>query len=201
VHRVFLASCLAGSLLLLPGCTRFWGTESSGGATAEGQASADIREATPAIEAFHADNGTYAGVTVTGLRTTYDVHVPDVRIVVTSRDSYCVESDVDGLTYSRNGLQADVRPGPCPEPGPRAPAARPTAADQLRTVVVAMEAHFARTGSFAGVTGRSLAQVVPGLNPLRVVYADRRRYCVEMTGEGHTYAARGPSGDVGVGRC
>jgi hypothetical protein len=201
VHRVFVASCLAGSLLVLPGCTWRWGAASSGGSTAEEQASADIREATRALEAFYADNGTYAGVTVTGLRTTYDVHVPDVRIVVTSRDSYCVESDVDGLTYSRNGLQADVRPGPCPEPGLAAPAARPAAADQLRTVVVAMEAHFSRSGSFAGVTRRSLARVVPGLRPLRVVYADRRRYCIEMTGEGHTYAARGPSGEVGVGRC
>jgi hypothetical protein len=201
VHRVFLASCLAGSLLVLPGCTSLWGTAASSGATAEEQARAEIREATPAIEAFHADNGTYAGVTVTALRTTYDVHVPDVRIVVTSRDSYCVESDVDGLTYSTNGLRAGVRPGPCPEPGLAAPAERQAAADQLRTVVVAMEAYLARTGSFAGVTRRSLARMVPGLRRLRVVYADRQGYCIEMTGEGHTYVARGPSGEVGVGRC
>jgi hypothetical protein len=140
-------------------------------------------------------------VTVTGLRTTYDARVPDVRIVVTRRDSYCVESDVDGLTFSRNGLRADVRPGPCPEPGLAAPAERPAAADQLRRVVVVMEVHLSRTGSFAGVTAGSLARMVPGLRPLRVVYADRRRYCIEMTGEGHTYAARGPSGEVGVGRC
>lgn len=64
-----------------------------------------------------------------------------------------------------------------------------------------MEAHLSRTGSFAGVTARSLARMVPGLRPLRVVYADRRRYCIETTGEGHTYAARGPSGEVGLGRC
>jgi len=90
VRRVFLASCSPASPLVLPRCTWLWGNASSGGATTEEQAGAGIRDATPAIEAFYAENGTYAGVTVTGLRTTYDVQVPDVRIVVTSRDSYCV---------------------------------------------------------------------------------------------------------------
>jgi hypothetical protein len=90
VRRVVLASCLAASLLVLPGCTWLCGNASSGGATAEEQAGADIRDATPAVEAFYAENGTYTGVTVTGLRTTYDVQIPDLRIVVTSRDSYCV---------------------------------------------------------------------------------------------------------------
>jgi hypothetical protein len=200
VHRLLAASCFVGSLLLLPGCTWLWANGASGGATAEQQARAEIREATPAIEAFYADNGTYAGMTVSSLRTTYDVRVPDVRIVVTGRDSYCVESDIEDSTYSRNGLHAEVRPAPCPDPGPAAPAARPAAADQLRTVVVAMEGHLARTGSFA-ITEASLGRMVPGLRPLRVVYADHQGYCIEMTGEGHTYAARGPSGEVGVGHC
>lgn len=202
MHRILVASLLAAALVALPGCTWLWAAGSSnGGAAAEEQARADIREATPAIEAYGADNGTYAGVTVSGLRTTYDVRVPDVGIVVTSRDSYCVESDVDGLTYSRNGLHAEVRPGPCPPPPATAPPARPAVANQLRTIVVAMEARLARTGSFAGVTEASLAHMVRGLRPLRVVYADRLGYCVEMTGDGYTYAARGPGGDVSVGRC
>jgi hypothetical protein len=202
VHRILVASLLAAPLVALPGCTWLWAAgSSSGGAAAEERARSDIREATPAIEAYRPDNGTYAGVTVSGLRTTYDVRVPDVGIVVTSRDSYCVESDVDGLAYSRNGLHAEIRPGPCPAPPATAPPARPAVANHPRTVVVVMDARLARTGSFAGLTEASLAHMVPGLRPLRVVYADRLGYCIEMTGDGYSYAARGPSGDVDVGRC
>ena len=87
------------------------------------RARADIAGALPAIEAFYADNGTYAGVTVSGLRATYDPSVPDVRIVVMDADKYCVESDVEGFLYSQPGAGKAVRPGPCPEPGRGAPQA------------------------------------------------------------------------------
>jgi len=120
VHRVFLASCLAGSLLVLPGCTWLWGTASSGGATAEEQAGADIRDPTPAIEAFYAENRTYAGVTTTGPRTTYDAQVPDVRIVVTSRDSYCIEMTGERQTYAARGPSGDVGVGPAERRPPTA---------------------------------------------------------------------------------
>jgi hypothetical protein len=118
-----------------------------------------------------------------------------------SPDSYCVESDVEGLVFSKESPRADVLPGPCRRPGARAPVARPAVANQLRTVAVVMEVWFAQHGSFQGVTPAWLRSRIPGLRPLRVVEADGQSYCVEMTGEGYTYSARGPSGDVGVGRC
>jgi hypothetical protein len=184
-------------VMLLTGCSSLRPTSNGGPPAAEAQARADIRAAIPAIEAFRADNGTFAGVTVSGLRTTYDVRVPDVGIVVMSPDSYCVESDVEGLTYSLLHPRGDVRPGACPEAPPQPPAA----ADQLRTVAVVMEVWYARHGSFAGVTPRWLESRIPGLRPVRVVEAKGTSYCIELTGQGHTYAARGPSGDVSVGRC
>jgi hypothetical protein len=188
-------------VMLLTGCSSLRPTSNGGPPAAEAQARADIRAAIPAIEAFRADNGTFAGVTVSGLRTTYDVRVPDVGIVVMSPDSYCVESDVEGLVFSKESPRADVLPGPCRRPGARAPVARPAVANQLRTVAVVMEVWFAQHGSFQGVTPAWLRCRIPGLRPLRVVEADGQSYCVEMTGEGYTYSARGPSGDVGVGRC
>jgi hypothetical protein len=150
----------------------------------------------PAIEAYRADNGTYAGVTVSGLRTTYDVRVPDVGIVVTSRDSYCVESDVDGLTYSRNRLPRAV-PGAAGDGTAGATGGREPAADDRRGDGGPLGAHRLVRGCH-----RSIARADgPGPAPLRVVYADRLGYCIEVTGEGYTYAARGPGGEVGVGRC
>jgi hypothetical protein len=41
----------------------------------------------------------------------------------------------------------------------------------------------------------------PGTPAAAIVEARPQSYCIEMSGEGYTYAARGPTGDVGVGRC
>ena len=201
--RVATACLFLVMLLMLPGCSLLSRTSagSAGLSAAEAQARADIRGAIPVIEAYRADTGTYAGVTVTVLRATYDTRVPDVGIVVTSAGSYCVESEVEGLVYSKANRTADILPGPCAKPGPDAPVAQPAVANQLRTVTVVMEVWLAQHGSFQGVTAAWLMSLFPRLRPLRVVEADRQSYCVEMKGEGHTYSARGPSGDVGVGRC
>ena len=199
--RAVTASLLPVLLLTATGCSALWATSNGGPPAAEAQARADIRGAIPVIEAFRADNGTYAGVTVSGLRTTYDARVPDVGIVVMSPDSYCVESEVEGSVFSKTSPGANVVPGPCPRPGARAPVAPPAVANQLRTVVVVMEVWLAEHGSFEGVTSTWLRSRIPGLRPLRVIEANDRSYCVEMTGEGYTYSARGPTGDVGVGRC
>jgi hypothetical protein len=201
--RVATACLFLVMLLTLPGCSLLsrTSTGNAGLSAAEAQARADIRGAIPVIEAYRADTGTYAGVTVTGLRATYDTRVPDVDIVVTSADNYCVESEVQDRVYSKASRSADILPGPCAPPGPDAPVARPAVANQLRTVTVVMEAWLAQHGSFQGVTAAWLKSRIPGLRPIRVVEADGQSYCVEMKGEGRTYSARGPSGDVGVGSC
>jgi hypothetical protein len=197
VRRRLAYFALLAALLVLPSCQWLFSPPAVGTQSPEARAQAEIRGAIPAIEAFYAENGTYSGITVSGLRTTYDPAVPDVRVVVTSRASYCVESDVDGLTYSLPHPGGAIQRGPCPEGPPQPPAA----VDQLRTVVVVMEAWLAQHGSFEGVTAAWLQSRIPGLRLVQVVDADAAGYCIELTGEGHTYAARGPSGDVSVGRC
>ena len=182
-------------------CQGAWSPAPRRATSAGARARADIRAAIPAIEAFRADNGTYARLTVSVLRVTYDSAVPDVRIVVKGSDSYCVESTVEDVTYSKARPDAVIRPGPCLDP-PGAMQRGPTAAvDQLRRVAVVMEARLYRTGSFQGTDERWLRSMIPGLRPLTVVSMTPQSYCIEMTGQGHTYVIRGPTGDVSVGRC
>jgi hypothetical protein len=47
----------------------------------------------PSIEAWYADHGTYAGMTVNKLRTQYDYGISlDVKIVRATKKAYCVLS-------------------------------------------------------------------------------------------------------------
>ena len=75
-------------------------------------AEGNVRAVIPAVEAFYADNGTYAGMTLRRLRSTYDPTLAGVRIVRASAQTYCVESTVGSTT-------ADERL-PDPEPAERA---------------------------------------------------------------------------------
>ena len=102
--------------LLLAGC--LW---SSGGATGYGSGSdsagaeANVRATIPAIEAYHADRGTYRRATLPALQQ-YDAGVANVRIVSATRGSYCVESTVGDATYHKQGPGAEIVSGACPRP-------------------------------------------------------------------------------------
>jgi hypothetical protein len=67
----------------------------------------------PAIEAYAADHGSYAGMTLDQLRR-YDSGISDVRIAWTTRDRYCIESGSGAETYHRLGPAEGSKPGPCP---------------------------------------------------------------------------------------
>jgi hypothetical protein len=82
---------------LLTGCHEQWGSPTSGGGSAssdDAAAQANVRASIPAIEAYYADNGTYEGATLEGLRSVYDAGLPDVVIVSAEAETYCVESTV-----------------------------------------------------------------------------------------------------------
>jgi hypothetical protein len=73
-----------------------------------------LRTAIPAIEAWYADHGTYAGMTLNKLRTQYDYGIPlDLKIVRASKKAYCVESTVAGETWSYVGPARGLAPGSC----------------------------------------------------------------------------------------
>lgn len=78
--------------------------------TAESQ----IRNAVPAIEAYYADHGSYAGMTIAAIRS-YDSSIVNVRLVRATRDTYCIESGSGSETRHKNGPGAKTAPGPCPQ--------------------------------------------------------------------------------------
>jgi hypothetical protein len=78
------------------------------------EAATNVRAAIPAIEAWNADRGTYAGMTVKKLRGRYDAGIPEtVTIVRATRTTYCVESTANGETYSFRGPHGPLAPGGC----------------------------------------------------------------------------------------
>jgi type IV pilus assembly protein PilA len=78
-------------------------------------AKANVRAAIPAVEAFFADNNTYAGVTVAGLQSAYDQGVKNITIPAASATatSYCIQSVVGDKTWRKNGPAADLEALAC----------------------------------------------------------------------------------------
>jgi hypothetical protein len=109
---------LAVSLLVLPGCGWLLGPSvgESGEASMssdEDAAAANVRGSIPAMEAYYADNSSYAGATADVLRA-YDYGIGDVEIrPSTDGVSYCIASTVGTATFSKHGPARDVEPGGC----------------------------------------------------------------------------------------
>ena len=81
--------------------------------TAASQAQTNVRASIPALEAWFADHGTYAGATLDLLRKNYDYGLKGVAVVRADRRTYCIESKVDGVTYSKTGPAAELAPRSC----------------------------------------------------------------------------------------
>jgi hypothetical protein len=81
--------------------------------TAAAEAQTNLRASIPAIEAWNADHGTYAGATLDTLRRSHDYGLKDVVVVRADRKTYCIESTVDGVTYSKAGSAAPLVPRSC----------------------------------------------------------------------------------------
>jgi len=77
-------------------------------------AQANVRSAIPAVEAYAADNGGYALMDLTALKS-IDAGVKNVAVVGTpTSTTYCIQNaDNTGYTYSKNGPQADITPTAC----------------------------------------------------------------------------------------
>ena len=112
MRRLFL---LVGVVPLLTGCfyLPILDGASSSGSGAASSAQSNVRNSVPAIEAWYADNGTYAGMTVKKLRAKYDYGIPDVKIVKASKTAYCVESTAGSETWSYRGPTRGFVAGGC----------------------------------------------------------------------------------------
>ena len=77
-------------------------------------AQANVRSSIPAIEAYFADNNSYAGATLAYLQTTYDQGVKNIVIQSASATTYCIQSVVGAETFKKAGPGADILSGACP---------------------------------------------------------------------------------------
>ena len=76
-------------------------------------ARSSIEVAEPAFQAFYIDNGTYEGMTVDGLRSTYSRGIANITILSTTVSSYCVSAAVGGVTWYKAGPNGPVTQTVC----------------------------------------------------------------------------------------
>lgn len=76
-------------------------------------AQANVRSAIPAVEAYFADNNSYAGMTLPFLQSTYDQGVKNIVIFSATGTTYCVHSVVGSQTWNKSGPGADIVTGAC----------------------------------------------------------------------------------------
>ena len=79
-------------------------------------ARANVRAAVPGVEAFFADNGTYVGITLAGLQSSYDQGIKDVAFTNLTATAYCIANDstkTGGKQWHLNGPGGDITTGPC----------------------------------------------------------------------------------------
>jgi hypothetical protein len=79
----------------------------------QSHAQSKIRAAIPAVEAYYADNNSYAGMTLEHLQKTYDSSIEEITIQAATATTYCVESTTGSETWSKAGPGADILAGSC----------------------------------------------------------------------------------------
>ncbi|HVC86129.1 MAG TPA: prepilin-type N-terminal cleavage/methylation domain-containing protein [Gaiellaceae bacterium] len=77
-------------------------------------AQANVQSAVPGMEAYNADNGTYAGATSAILRSNYDQGIKHIVVQSATSTTYCIQSTVGSAVYKKAGPGADIVSGACP---------------------------------------------------------------------------------------
>jgi hypothetical protein len=198
---------LAAIVPLLTGCFYLPLGGSSYESDLSSQAQSNVRASIPAIEAWYADHGTYAGLTLAGLRQQYDAGLPHVTLVEPlNKKTYCVESTVGDTSYFKQGPTVEILEGHCGDkvaPAPAPPAVSYDAETNVRAAIPAIEAWNADHATYAGMTIEKLrAHYDYGIpTDLKIVRASKRSYCIESSVGGETYSFNGPRGPLALSGC
>lgn len=80
---------------------------------ADATARTNIRTALPAIEAYRADTGSYAGMTLAELQASYNPGVEGITIVSSNLTTYCVSATATGATWFKAGPGAQISQTAC----------------------------------------------------------------------------------------
>lgn len=100
---------IIGVLLSVAFVFHYGARERSSDATAK----SNLRIAVPAIEAYRSENGGYAGMTVAGLRSTYNPGIGDVVVEWSTDDDYCVSSTLNGRAWWKQGPAGSITQTAC----------------------------------------------------------------------------------------
>ena len=76
-------------------------------------AKANIRSAVPAIEAYRADHGTYAGMTEAVLKSQYSPGVSGIVVVSAAATEYCVRATEGGSSWFKLGPSGQITQTAC----------------------------------------------------------------------------------------
>jgi type IV pilus assembly protein PilA len=80
----------------------------------ESAAKANVRASIPAVEAYYADNNTYAGMDLAKLQASYDAGVKNILFGSTlNATTYCIYSTVGQATFKKDGPSSDIVSGAC----------------------------------------------------------------------------------------
>jgi type IV pilus assembly protein PilA len=86
----------------------------------ESAAKANIRATIPSVEAYFSDNGSYTGMTLANLKSTYDAGLEDATSattdgvwVVSAGASYCLRSNKGSSSFYKNGPGGEVNTTAC----------------------------------------------------------------------------------------
>jgi hypothetical protein len=174
------------------------------------QAAKRVRSAIPAIEAYRADHGTYAGLTVARIRA-YDSSIRGVAIKRAGRNAYCVQSTLAGPLVHYDGPAGPLRHGRCgvrgavvPRTSPGPPPAQgdaATAQSRVRAAIPAIEAYAADNVGYAGLTLEKIRAWDRGVAGITVAWSTRAAYCIQSTVGSATYHLHAPAHPVAAGRC
>jgi Tfp pilus assembly protein PilE len=82
----------------------------------DGAAKERLREVAPAIDAYFAGHGTYAGMTLTRLQAAGPsrLDASGYSLSEVSSSGYCVQASVSGRTWHESGPMGELERGACP---------------------------------------------------------------------------------------
>jgi type IV pilus assembly protein PilA len=76
-------------------------------------AQANVRAAIPGVEAYYADNNTYANMTVPLLQNSYDKGIRDISVVTATSTTYCIQASKGAETWNKAGPAEPIATGTC----------------------------------------------------------------------------------------
>ena len=107
--ELIVVMVIIGVLLSVAFVFHYGARERSSDATAK----SNLRIAVPAIEAYRSENGGYAGMTVAGLRSTYNPGIAGIVVEWTTDDDYCVSSTLNGRAWWKQGPAGTITQTAC----------------------------------------------------------------------------------------